>query len=221
MADSFIQDAPFRDTDHRLIAILRGITPAETETVVSILLETGFTAIEVPLNSPNAFESIAIASSLVKRHLGADGLVGAGTVLTPEDVALVHAAGGNVIISPDCYEPVIQAAMQAKMTCFPGVFTASEAHQALRLGAHGLKLFPASVLGLAGVKALSAILPSGTPLYAVGGVDGDDFARYHKAGCYGFGIGSALYQPQMLQSDLRQKAGALAAKCHQLFYASS
>ena len=102
MTDSFIQDAPFRDVDHRLISILRGITPSETESVVSLLLESGFTAIEVPLNSPDAFESIAIAASLVKRHLGSDGLVGAGTVLAPDEVALVRSAGGNVIVSPDC-----------------------------------------------------------------------------------------------------------------------
>ena len=221
MTDSFIQDVPFRDVDHRLIAILRGITPSEIESVVSLLLESGFTAIEVPLNSPDAFESIAIAASLVKRHLGSDGLVGAGTVLAADEVALVRSAGGNVIVSPDCYEPVIQRAIEANMTCFPGVFTASEAHRALRAGASGLKLFPASQLGPAGIKALGAILPAGTPIYAVGGVDGDDFESYQEAGCFGFGIGSSLYQPQISHSDLQKKAESLISRCQKLFYPSS
>ena len=108
-------------------------------------------------------------------------------------------------------------AIEANMTCFPGVFTASEAHRALRAGASGLKLFPASQLGPAGIKALGAILPAGTPIYAVGGVDGDDFESYHEAGCFGFGIGSSLYKPQISHSDLQKKAESLISRCQKLF----
>lgn len=218
MNDKDMQTAPIADKDHRLIAILRGITPQETEPVVNTLLAAGFTAIEVPLNSPDAFASISIAASMVKNHLGADGLVGAGTVLSVEDVAKVQSAGGNVIVSPDCYAPVIEASITAGMHCFPGVFTATEAHHALRSGATGLKLFPASHLGPSGVKALKAILPADIALYAVGGVEAEDFDAYHKAGCFGIGIGSALYQPQISLGDLENNAHALMAMCRKVFY---
>lgn len=179
--------------DRKLVAILRGIRREETEAVVSGLLAAGFRAIEVPLNSPDPFRSIEIA---VRAADGADGvLIGAGTVLTPADVGRVGDCGGRLIVSPNTDVDVIRATVCAGHVSLPGCFTATEALLALKAGAAGLKVFPASLLGPGGVKALAAVLPDATPLCAVGGVSDRDFAAFMAAGVDGFGLGSSLYKP--------------------------
>ena len=206
---------------HRLIAILRGISPEECEPVVTRLLDAGITAIEVPLNSPRPFESIAIASRLVSSYLGKEGLVGAGTVLSADEVDKVANSGGNVIVSPDCHEPVIARTLARKMISLPGVFTPTEAHKAIRAGANGLKLFPASLLGPSAVRALKAVLPANMPLYAVGGVALEDMADYAAAGITGFGIGSAIYQTGDTADDVGNKAQDFINHCHKIYGASA
>lgn len=194
------------DRDFRLVAILRGIRTAETEAVVTALIESGFRAIEIPLNSPDPMNSIAAAVRCAERLAPGECRIGAGTVLTPQEVAEVKAAGGTLIVSPDANPEVIRAARGAGMVCLPGVFTPTEAHAALRAGASGLKFFPASQLGAAGIKAIRAILPQGTEIYAVGGVGPADFDEYLAAGVRGFGLGSNLYKPGASAEDVRAKA---------------
>ncbi len=194
------------DRDFRLVAILRGIRTAETEGIVTALIEEGFRAIEIPLNSPDPMNSIAAAVRCAERLAPGQCRIGAGTVLSRQDVAGVKAAGGNLIVSPDANPEVIGAARDAGMVCLPGVFTPTEAHAALRAGASGLKFFPASLLGAAGIKAIATILPQGTEIYAVGGVGPDDFADYLAAGVRGFGLGSNLYKPGATAEEVRGKA---------------
>lgn len=205
------------DTAHRLVAILRGLPPTDCEAVVSLLIEEGFRAIEVPLNSPDPFSSIACAAGLVRRHCGDAALVGAGTVLTTAEVRRVKEAGGNLIVSPNCDKEVIAETIQLNMASFPGVFTPTEALAAIAQGATNLKIFPANSLGAAGIKGMKAVLPSSIPLYAVGGVAEDDFADYVAAGCAGFGIGSHLYHPEMSLSDIRARARRLMQACDKAF----
>jgi 2-dehydro-3-deoxyphosphogalactonate aldolase len=188
--------------DRKIIAILRGIKPSEILDACAALIGAGITAIEVPLNSPNPIESIRRA---VKGH-GAEALIGAGTVLTMEDVDAVAAAGGKIVVSPNCEPDVIARTRQLGMLSYPGVFTASEAFRALRAGANGLKFFPADILGPAGIAALKAVLPSEAELYAVGGAKPDTFAAYRAAGCVGFGIGSSLYKPGMAADEIAARA---------------
>ncbi len=196
------------DTDHALVAILRGITMPEVRPVIGGLIEAGFRAIEIPLNSPDPLPCIAEAARLAKEMTDDACLIGAGTVLTVEDVAAVQSAGGNVIVSPNANPAVIEASVSAGMMSLPGVFTATEAHLALASGASGLKIFPASVLGPDGIKALRAILPSACKVYAVGGVGPTDFAAYKAAGAYGFGLGSSLYKPGADADDVITAAHA-------------
>lgn len=182
---------------HRhLIAILRGITPPEAVAVCTALVEAGITLIEVPLNSPSAVESIALAA----KALGDRAEIGAGTVLTPEDVRAVHGAGGRFIVSPDTNAAVIGETRALGMASYPGVFSPTDAFTAIRSGATGLKFFPAEVLGPRGIKAMKAVLPPSLPLYAVGGANPDNFGEYFAAGCAGFGLGTFLYKPG--KSDL-------------------
>ena len=206
------------DTDKRLIAILRGITSDEVPAIIHRLIDCGFRAIEIPLNSPNAMTSIEMATHIIKSRLGADALIGAGTVTDPQQVEQVAKAGGNLIVSPHSDVDIIAKAKAYGLQSYPGVFTATEAFTALKAGATGLKLFPASLLGVSGIKALKAVLPPSAPLYAVGGIGADDFAAYAKAGVTGFGLGTSLYQPEMSADDLEARAHQAIRAMQDAFY---
>ena len=173
-----------------LVAILRGLTPAEAPAIGRALTETGFVLLEVPLNSPQPLDSIA---ALAAQHPAL--LIGAGTVMSATNVREVHAAGGRLIISPHFDAEVVREALHLGLACMPGVATPSEAFAALRAGAHALKLFPAEMLTPAVLKALRAVLPASAALLPVGGIGPHNMAEYRRAGASGFGIGSALYSP--------------------------
>lgn len=190
-----------------LIAILRGITPPEAEAILEALIAAGIGLIEVPLNSPEPLASIRIMADKARGR----ARIGAGTVLTADDVRRVAAAGGQLIVSPNRDDGVIRATKEAGLDSYPGVFTATEALGALAAGADALKFFPADVLGSAGIKAIAAILPRGVPLLAVGGVDAGNIATWLKAGIAGFGIGSSLYRPGMTAAAIGAKAREMVA----------
>ena len=185
-----------------LIAILRGVKPSEIESVSEVVFAAGITKIEVPLNSPEPLSSI---SRLAKLY-ASDALVGAGTVLSVESVNDVHSAGGTLVVSPNCNTDVIKATKANGMLSYPGVFTATECFTALSAGADGLKLFPASVLGVDGLKALRAVLPDDVAFYGVSGIGADEFDLWQKAGMTGFGIGSNLYKPGLDIDVIRANA---------------
>lgn len=195
---------PFPPMKRPLIAILRGIKPEETEAVVGVLIESGLTAIEIPLNSPDPFRSIEIAAKMAP----ADCLIGAGTVLTVEDVDRLDSAGGSLLVTPNVEPDVIVRARDKGMVTMPGVFTPTEALAAARAGATGLKFFPASVLGPSGITAIRAILPPELVVAAVGGVSDKNFADYTKAGILAFGLGGSLYKPGMSAADVAERAKA-------------
>jgi 2-dehydro-3-deoxyphosphogalactonate aldolase len=174
-----------------LIAIIRGVTPADARDTAGALFEAGIRIIEVPLNSPEPLKSIeAIANAFGDRTL-----VGAGTVLDPADVAKVADAGGRIIVSPNASIPVIEATVAAGLVSSPGYFTPSEAFAAIRAGAHSIKLFPAEAASPKVVKAQKAVLPKDIPLIVVGGVTPQSMADWRAAGADGFGLGGGLYQP--------------------------
>lgn len=193
----------------RLIAILRGISPGETPRIVECLLEAGFRAIEVPLNSSSPFKSIELAAKIAESLLPGKTLIGAGTVLDAEDVDRLHSCGANLIVSPNVNDKVIAAAVRLGMTCLPGVFTPTEAHRALKAGATGLKFFPAFKLGPDGIAAIRATLPADSRLFAVGGIGSADFSRYFDIGVEGFGTGSSLYRPGMVTKEIKPLAEAM------------
>lgn len=174
-----------------LIAILRGVTPEAAAGIGRALIDAGIGRIEVPLNTPDALDSI---SALVT-GCGDRGLIGAGTVLRVAEVEAVAAIGAGLILSPDCNPEVIAASKAAGLMSCPGVMTPTEGFTALRAGADGLKLFPATLVGTAGLRAMRAVLPPDLPVYAVGGVEPAQFADWKAAGADGFGIGTALYRP--------------------------
>jgi 2-dehydro-3-deoxyphosphogalactonate aldolase len=190
-----------------IIAILRGVTPGEVVAIGEALLAAGIDRIEVPLNSPDAFDSIAALAGA----LGRAALIGAGTVLTPDEVARVREAGGRLVVSPDMNPAVIAATKAAGMVSIPGVMTPTECFAALRAGADGLKLFPAPLVGPGGLKALRAVLPEAAQVYAVGGAGPDNFADWIAAGASGFGLGTALYRPGSSAGEVRARAEAVVA----------
>ena len=186
----------------RLIAILRGIEPQQAAPIATAIYEAGIDRIEVPLNSPDALASIAAMRDV----LPGDARIGAGTVVSVEEVRAVSGAGGQFVVSPNTDAAVIAEARARGMSSYPGAFTASECFAAIAAGCTGVKLFPASVMGPGGVGALKAVLPPDVPLYGVGGVGPDDFARYLAAGCSGFGLGSSLYKRGRFANDVASAA---------------
>jgi 2-dehydro-3-deoxyphosphogalactonate aldolase len=173
-----------------LIAILRGLLPANAEAIGRALIDAGITRIEVPLNSPDVLVSIDAMS----RAFGNVAEIGAGTVLTIEEVDAVAQAGATFIVSPNCNPSVIAYSKTRGLGSYPGVFTATECFAALAAGADALKIFPASLMGPEALKALRAVLPATAQIYPVGGVGPDDFAVWRAAGANGFGLGSSLFK---------------------------
>lgn len=190
-----------------LVAILRGLPPADAQTVGATLFDAGFRLLEVPLNRPGALASISELASIAPR----DAIIGGGTMLSVEDVDAVHQAGGRLFVSPNCDPAVIAHARALGMLCAPGVATPTEAFNALKAGAHALKLFPAEAIGYAGLKAMGSVLPAGTPLWPVGGVTPEQLPLWRNAGATGAGIGSQLYTPGMTLATLAQRAQAYAS----------
>lgn len=191
-----------------LIAILRGLRAQEAQAVGEALTSTGWTLIEVPLNSPDPLTSIAALASNFP-----EALIGAGTVLTLADVRNVHAAGGQLIVSPNFNPMVVREAVRLGLVCLPGVMTATEAFAALETGATGLKLFPAEMISPAVVRALRAVLPADTRLLPVGGITPENICSYLNAGANGFGIGSALYKPGRTATEVYASAMSFIAAC--------
>ncbi|WP_457420759.1 2-dehydro-3-deoxy-6-phosphogalactonate aldolase [Roseateles sp. P5_E7] len=187
-----------------LVAILRAVKPEEVEAIADALYAEGFRVIEVPLNSPNALDSIA----RLARRMPADAVVGAGTVLSVQAVADVEAAGGKVIVMPHADVEVIRAAKARGLFCVPGAATPTEAFAAVNAGADAVKLFPAELVTPSIVKAMRAVLPKELRLLPVGGITPDNMTPYVKAGAAGFGLGSALYSPGLSAAEVTQRARA-------------
>lgn len=194
-------------SSRNIIAILRGITPPEAPAAAEALVNAGITTIEVPLNSPDPFASIAA----MVQAFGDRATIGAGTVLATDDVAQVAKAGGTLVVSPDCNPEVIAATRAAGMQSWPGFFTPTEAFNALQSGATGLKLFPGALVGPQGLKAMRVVLPAGTQVYAVGGAGPANFKEWLDAGADGFGIGTALYTPDMTTAEIAERAAGVVA----------
>lgn len=190
-----------------LIAILRGVREPEAVDVGMCLYEEGFRSLEVPLNSPNPLRSIAA----LRAALPSDCLVGAGTVLTAEQVRECADAGAEMIISPNTDHGVIRETMRLGLQAFPGAATPTEAFVALSEGARNIKIFPADQVGMAGMKAWTAVLPVGTGLLPVGGVDADTMAAWLAAGATGFGVGSSLYRAGITVDELRTRAAGIVS----------
>lgn len=205
MFEKYLQNLP-------LVAILRGITPPEVEEVGNCLFRRGFRVIEVPLNSPSPLQSIEKLSSC----LGDEVLVGAGTVVRPEQVRDVRDAGGRVIVSPNMDPAVVEATVRAGLYSLPGVATPSEAFAGLAAGADALKIFPAESISPKVVKAWKAVLPGGTKLLPVGGINPENMADFIRAGACGFGLGSALYRAGMSAVDVDAKAVTFASAWQKL-----
>lgn len=190
-----------------LVAILRGLTPAEAPAVGEALIEAGIRALEVPLNSPDPLASI----ELLADRLGAHALVGAGTVVDLADVDRVQQAGGRMIVAPNTDPAIIARAAALGMRSFPGVATATDVFAALHAGAAALKIFPAPVVGIAGMKAWAAVVPAGTAFLPVGGIDAETLRPWLAAGAQGAGIGSTLYAPGRPAAEVGRIAAGLTA----------
>jgi len=188
-----------------LVAILRGLTPQRAPEVGAALVAAGFRSIEVPLNSPEPLETIKL---LAAAH-GAECLVGAGTVLSAADVDRVHAAGGRLIVAPNCDAAVIRRALELRLRVLPGVATATEAFTALAAGATELKLFPAATYGPRHLRALKSVLPAHVRVYPVGGVGAQDMGAWLESGADGFGFGSELFTPAYTLAELTTRARAI------------
>ena len=191
----------------KIIAILRGVRPDEVVAIGTALIEAGIDIIEVPLNSPDPYASIAALADA----FGAEARIGAGTVLETGQVAAVRAAGGVLVVSPDMNPEVIAATRAGGMAAYPGVMTPTEAFAALRAGATGLKLFPGTLIGPEGLRAMRAVLPPGTECWAVGGAGPETFADWIAAGAHGFGIGTALYSSGATAETVRARAQTVVA----------
>ncbi len=187
-----------------LVAILRGLTPQRAPEVGAALHAAGFRTMEVPLNSPDPFDTIKLLSQTQR-----DCLVGAGTVLTAAEVERVHGAGGRIVVAPNCEPEVIRRALDLGMRVLPGIATATEAFAALRAGATDLKLFPAATYGPRHVKALKSVLPKHVRVYAVGGVGSQDIAAWLESGTDGFGFGSELFTPAYTLAQIETRAQGL------------
>ncbi len=190
-----------------LVAILRGLTPAEAPVLGAVLFEAGFRLLEVPLNRPGAIEAIGILA----RMAPADAIVGGGTMLSVEHVEAVHGAGGRLMVAPNCNSAVIRRGVELGMLCAPGVATPTEAFTALEAGAQALKLFPAEMVGKNGLKAIKTVLPVNTPLWPVGGITPDEIAPWLAVGATGFGIGGQLFSPGVSAEELGQRARRFVA----------
>ena len=198
--DRYIKDLP-------VVAILRGIMPSEVIPVADILVDAGIFIIEVPLNSPDACTSIQV---LAKRYQN-KALIGAGTVLSVNEVIAVQQAGAGLIVSPNTNTVVIAETKTRNMISVPGSFTPTEILAAIATGANAVKLFPAEMISPATVKAIRAVLPSGFPLFAVGGIHTENMSDYMQHGINGFGIGSALYKPGKSLSEIRRDTNSLVS----------
>jgi 2-dehydro-3-deoxyphosphogalactonate aldolase len=187
-----------------LIAIIRGVTPGEAVEIAHALFEGGIRIVEVPLNSPDPLASI----SAIANSLGDSALVGAGTVLTPDDVRRVSDSGGRIVVSPNMNPAVIRAAVEAGMVSSPGIFTPSEAFAALNAGADTLKLFPAEAASPKVMKSMRAVLPKAVPFLVVGGVTPESVPGWMDAGADGFGLGGGLYKPGQSPQETLGKARA-------------
>ncbi len=185
-----------------IIAILRGLKPTEAAAIGHALIDAGIDRIEVPLNSPNPLDSIGILAD----QCGDKALIGAGTVLTPQEVQQVADVGGQLVVSPNFDAEVIHRSVSLNMQSWPGVYTPTEAFAALKAGATGLKLFPGVMAGPQGLAAMRPVLPKGTLIFAVGGAGPENFAEWIKAGADGFGIGSALFKPSMNVTEVADRA---------------
>jgi len=193
---------------HRpLVAILRGLDPADAKAMLEALFAAGIGLVEVPLNSPDPLTSIRAMAAEARGR----ARIGAGTVLTVAEVEAVKHNGGQMIVSPNRDDAVIKAAKAAGLDSYPGVFTATEALGAIAAGADALKLFPADILGPKGIKALAAVLLKEIPLLAVGGVDASNIGDYLKAGATGFGLGTSLFTPGLSADEVGARAKAMVA----------
>ncbi|NQD86889.1 2-dehydro-3-deoxy-6-phosphogalactonate aldolase [Paenarthrobacter sp. CM16] len=190
-----------------LIAILRGLTPPESEAIGQALYAAGFRALEVPVNSPHPYESIR----RLRENLPEDCIIGAGTVLRTSDVELARAAGSNLVVSPNTNQEVIKATLAAGMLSYPGAATPTEALAAIEAGATSLKLFPAETIGVSGMKAWRAVLPGDIEMLPVGGIDTENLPVWAHAGAGGAGIGSTLYRPGRSAGEVGTRAAQLIA----------
>lgn len=198
MLDEYMKDLP-------LVAILRGIAPSEVISVAEVLLDAGIVMIEVPLNSPDAFTSI----QMLAKNYNSEALIGAGTVLSVDEVVAVRKAGARLVVSPNTNAAVIAETKRLNMISIPGCCTPTEILTAIAAGADSVKLFPAEMISPATVKAIQAVLPSQFPLFAVGGIHTENMKDYVQHGINGFGIGSALYKPGKPLTEIGQDANLL------------